>query len=101
MWKFVRFGLGSSLLAVASLTSTVGPALADLSGPAPYEIEAKEQYCADRSTNCAQPNQPPNLNNLRFALVEVYRVTPATDNGNDRDKGKGDDNDGRRPAPRR
>jgi hypothetical protein len=72
--KLVRLGLAPSLLTLAGLVSPGVPAFADLSGPAVYEIEAKEQYCADGTTQCVAPNQRPNLGNLRFALFEAYRL---------------------------
>ncbi|MBV9356861.1 MAG: hypothetical protein JO023_15210 [Chloroflexi bacterium] len=78
MREIARFRLVSSFVALASVAGSVAPAFADLSGPAPYEIEAKEQYCADGTTRCVPANQRPDLANLRFALVEVYRVTPPT-----------------------
>jgi hypothetical protein len=76
--KCVRIAVLPSVLALASVASSVAPAFADLSGPAVYEIEAKEQYCADGTTQCVQLNRPPRLGNLRFALLEVYRLTQPT-----------------------
>jgi hypothetical protein len=75
--KFIRFALVPSALAVAGLANSVAPAFADLSGQAVYEVEAKEQYCADGTTQCAMPNSPPIPSMLRFALFEAFRLSPS------------------------
>ncbi|MBV9326705.1 MAG: hypothetical protein JO352_23345 [Chloroflexi bacterium] len=72
--------IAPSIIAVASVMVSAAPVLADLSGPAAYEIESKEQYCADATTRCITPNQRPDLGSLRFALFEAYRITTPSGN---------------------
>jgi hypothetical protein len=78
--RLIRFAVFPSLLALVAVGSSVAPAFADLSGTAVYEIEAKEQYCADATTQCIRPNRPPDLASLRFALVELYRLSSSGTN---------------------
>ncbi|MDQ6669406.1 MAG: hypothetical protein M3069_01345, partial [Chloroflexota bacterium] len=78
MNRFVRSALLPCVLALASLPISVAPAFADLDGTTAYEIEAKEQYCASGGTECAVEGQQPNLATLRFAMLELYRMTPST-----------------------
>jgi hypothetical protein len=59
--------------------ASTAPVLANLGVPAVYEIEAKEQYCADGTTACVVPNGPPSLENLRFAQFDAYRLTTSGD----------------------
>ena len=78
--KLARLGIGPSLVAFAALAGSVAPAFADLQPGTilPYEIEAKEQYCSNGTTSCVPQNGPPKLGDLRFAIVEVYRVSPVS-----------------------
>ena len=78
MKSVFRLAVVPSFLALTGVATIAGPALADLAGPAPYEIEAKLQYCANGGTGCVPTNGRPDLANLRFALVEAYRITPPT-----------------------
>ena len=78
--RLAESGLGPFVVVLATSAASVAPAYADLSVPAAYEIEAKEQYCADGTTQCVAPNQRPDLGGLRFALVEVYRIGSTTGN---------------------
>ena len=80
MRKRVRAGLVPSLVALVSVASSGAPAFADLSRPAVYEIESKEQYCADATVQCVAPNQHPDLGNLRFAMLEAYRMNGSSSN---------------------
>lgn len=83
MRKLVSVGLLTSFAALASIASSIAPTFADLSSPAVYEIEAKEQYCSDSTTGCAAPNQRPDLGSLRFAIFEAYRMAGSS-NGMER-----------------
>ncbi|MBV9170802.1 MAG: hypothetical protein JOZ81_12020 [Chloroflexi bacterium] len=75
MRQFVRLGVVSSCIGVAALLGSVAPAFADLGPKAVYEIESKEQYCADGSQNCVAQHD---LSRLRFALFEAYRLNTVT-----------------------
>src|SRR5438046_3474813 len=76
--KVGRYTIVASILAAAGLAGSVAPAFADLSGTAGYEVEAKEQYCADGTTQCVPARGAPRLENLRFALVELYRLSSSS-----------------------
>ena len=52
------------------------PAFADINGIAPFDVEAKLQYCADGGTACVPSNGRPDLANLRFAYVDLIRIDP-------------------------
>ena len=73
MRSTLRAGLASSLVVLAGL-SMAAPAFADIPGIAPYEVEAKLQYCANGGSACAPTNGRPDLANLRFAYVDLIRV---------------------------
>ncbi|MBV9328097.1 MAG: hypothetical protein JO352_30650 [Chloroflexi bacterium] len=79
MRQIIRLGVLSSALALAGIVEAVGPASADLSVTPRYEIEAKLQYCANGGTACVPATGAPDLTNLRFALLEAYRVTRPDD----------------------
>lgn len=70
-----RAALVSLGLALPVFGLAAAPAFADLPNEV-YQIEAHTQYCSDGSTTCARLT-PSALANLRFALVELYRVAPA------------------------
>ncbi|MBV9358641.1 MAG: hypothetical protein JO023_24295, partial [Chloroflexi bacterium] len=73
----MRWSAASSVALITGL-SLAAPAFADLPGIAPYEIEAKEQYCASGGTACTPGGGPIKLADLRFAYVDVLRITPPT-----------------------
>ncbi|MBV9359669.1 MAG: hypothetical protein JO023_29515, partial [Chloroflexi bacterium] len=78
MNRLARMGVLPCVLALAGLTASFASAFADFGVTTAYEIESKQQYCASGGTDCVPQNGRPNLDGLRFAMVELDKFTPSS-----------------------